>query len=289
MCRINLVELPQGGQNCLEVVEVEPGADLKVGDFPFPHPFVDGAGADGQPLGEFPLLDQGRGIGRSVHDDAPFAVSTHQFCLRKQIPPEAFPDAPLQFRWQPSFGRGDLEPRLRRFLVHDLPVVAEYHFRGVASLQRGPGDVPGLSHPIADERVSEGILTPSTGNLSFHGDVVESARRIGQFDDLAFGLAPWGQPRFEVLRERHQSAGCRLRLAAGDLDVAAVPLDVLPMEAANLGRPDACECADGHQRQNPRMADEKQALHLGGGENLDFRFRLFERLGQLGGGLPLGV
>jgi hypothetical protein len=47
---VHLVELTQSGQNRLEVVEVEPGADLEVRDFPSAHPFVDGAGTYGQPL-----------------------------------------------------------------------------------------------------------------------------------------------------------------------------------------------------------------------------------------------
>jgi len=46
--RVHLVELPQGGQNRLEVVKVESGADLEVRDFTQPDPFVDGAGADGE-------------------------------------------------------------------------------------------------------------------------------------------------------------------------------------------------------------------------------------------------
>ena len=54
-----MVELPQSGQNRLEVVEIEPGADLEVRDFPSVHPFVDGARTDGQPLGQFLLFDQG--------------------------------------------------------------------------------------------------------------------------------------------------------------------------------------------------------------------------------------
>lgn len=46
----------------LEVVEVEPWTDLEVRDFPHPHPFVDGARTDGQPLGQFLLFYQGGGI-----------------------------------------------------------------------------------------------------------------------------------------------------------------------------------------------------------------------------------
>jgi len=47
---VHLVELSQSGQNRLEVVEVEPGADLEVRYFPSADPFVDGARAYGQPL-----------------------------------------------------------------------------------------------------------------------------------------------------------------------------------------------------------------------------------------------
>lgn len=72
-----MVELSQSGQNRLEVVEVEPGADLEVRDFPSAHPFVDGARANGQPLGQFLLFDQGGIISWSIHGVAPFAVSTH--------------------------------------------------------------------------------------------------------------------------------------------------------------------------------------------------------------------
>lgn len=56
---VHLIELPQGGENSLEVVEVEARADLQVGDLPHANPVVDGAWADGEPLGEFLLLDQG--------------------------------------------------------------------------------------------------------------------------------------------------------------------------------------------------------------------------------------
>ena len=74
---VHLVELSQSGQNRPEVVEVKPGADLEVRDFPSAHPFVDGARTYGQPLGQFLLFDQGGIVGWSVHIVASFAVSTH--------------------------------------------------------------------------------------------------------------------------------------------------------------------------------------------------------------------
>lgn len=57
--RVHLVELFQGGEDGVELVEVKTRRDLDVGDHPFGHPAVDGAGADRQALGEILLLDQG--------------------------------------------------------------------------------------------------------------------------------------------------------------------------------------------------------------------------------------
>lgn len=74
---VHLVELSQSGQNRLKVVKIEPGADLEVRDFSSAHPFVDGARANGQPLGQFLLFDQGGIFGWSIHSVASFAVSTH--------------------------------------------------------------------------------------------------------------------------------------------------------------------------------------------------------------------
>ena len=65
---------------------------------------------------------------------------------RLRFPAE--PEPPVR-RW-PDLGWHEREPRLCRLAVHDLPVVAEDHFRGVTSLQRGPSGVAGLRHPIAD-------------------------------------------------------------------------------------------------------------------------------------------
>jgi len=58
---IHLVLLPQSSQHGIVVVEVEPWADVEIGDDTFPHPFIDGARADRKSLGEFFLFDQGAG------------------------------------------------------------------------------------------------------------------------------------------------------------------------------------------------------------------------------------
>lgn len=47
------------GDHVFEVVEVEPGSDLDVGDDPLGRPVVDGPGADREATGEFLLFDQG--------------------------------------------------------------------------------------------------------------------------------------------------------------------------------------------------------------------------------------
>ena len=46
LSRIHLVVLPDGRQHGLEVVEVEAGSDLNVGDHPLADPGVDAPGAD---------------------------------------------------------------------------------------------------------------------------------------------------------------------------------------------------------------------------------------------------
>lgn len=43
---VHLVVLPDGRQHSLEVVEVEAGCDLDVGDHPLANPGVDAPGAD---------------------------------------------------------------------------------------------------------------------------------------------------------------------------------------------------------------------------------------------------
>jgi hypothetical protein len=55
-------------------------------------------------------------------------------------------DRHFEFRRHPSLGRQDRPPRLRSLSVHNLPVAAEYLLRGVTSLQRGPGDIPGFRY-----------------------------------------------------------------------------------------------------------------------------------------------
>ena len=55
---IHLVMLPQGRQNLIVIVEVEPWADMQIRDFPLTDPLVDGAGADRETRGEFFLFDQ---------------------------------------------------------------------------------------------------------------------------------------------------------------------------------------------------------------------------------------
>ena len=47
------------GDHVLEVVEVEPGSYLDVGDDSLGRPVVDGPGADRKATGEFLFLDQG--------------------------------------------------------------------------------------------------------------------------------------------------------------------------------------------------------------------------------------
>jgi hypothetical protein len=99
--------------------------------------------------------------------------------------------------------------------------------------------------------VSEGILTPSAGNLGFHGSIAQSASVVGNGDNLPGLAAPGGEPSFQVFREENETTGCGLRFLASDLDVAAVPLDVLPIEAVDLSRPNACERPDGHEGEDP--------------------------------------
>ena len=71
LSRVHLVVLPDGRQHGLEVVEVEAGCDLDVGDHPLADPGVDAAGADRQALGKFLLLDEGGFDGAAV-DEVPF-------------------------------------------------------------------------------------------------------------------------------------------------------------------------------------------------------------------------
>ena len=98
--------------------------------------------------------------------------------------------------------------------------------------------------------MSEGILTPSAGNLGFHGSIAQSAGVVGDGDDLPGLAAPGGEPSFQVFREGDEPTGCCLRFLASDLDVAAVPLDVLPIEAVDFSRPNACERSDGHEGED---------------------------------------
>ena len=167
--------------------------------------------------------------------------------------------------------------------------MAKDHFRRVACLQSGPGHVTGLCHAIADERVSEGILTPSTGNLRFHGHVVQRARIVGDRHNWPSGLAPGGEPCLEVVGEDGKPSRSGLGFSAGDLDVTTIPLDVLPIEAVDFCRPDAREGTDGKEGQNAFVGGEQEAPHFIGGEDGDVRFLLLELLAQLGGGLPIGM
>ena len=202
---------------------------------------------------------------------------------------ESFAEARLEFRGQPSFGRHDREPGFGGFLVHDLPVVAEDDLRRIPGFQRGSGDVPGLCHPVADEGVSEGILTPSAGDLSFDGGVVHRSRWISHGDDRTGFQPPWGQPCLEILGQRGQPPGCRLRLLSGNLNVAAVPFDVFPIKPANLGGPDPSEGPDGEEREKPGIRCQENPLHLIRGVDGDCLVGHLEGFALLGGRFPVGV
>lgn len=89
--------LAQCSQHGIVVVEVEPWAEVEIGDGAFPDPLIDGACADRKSLGEFFLFDQGAtggcvsnlfdgvtAVDRGVvcckdgfHDDAWLELSTH--------------------------------------------------------------------------------------------------------------------------------------------------------------------------------------------------------------------
>ena len=83
--------------------------------------------------------------------------------------------------------------------------------------------------------------------------------------------------------------GCRLGLATGNLDVAAVPFDVLPMEPPDFSRSDSREGTDGEERKQAGMAGDEHLRHLIGRENGDLGFRGLERLGHVGNRVAVGV
>ena len=114
-----------------------------------------------------------------------------------------------------------------------------------------------------------------TGLIYPPGTRIDTAL-IADGDDRSGFLTPWREPRLEVVGEGQESPCRRLRLVAGDFDVTAIPLDVLPVEALNLGRPDSAESTDGNERQDPGVGGEQDSLHFIGRENLDLFLRLLE-------------
>ena len=84
-------------------------------------------------------------------------------------------------------------------------------------------------------------------------------------DDQAGLLPPGREPRLEIVRQRNEPPACRFRLAARDFDVAAIPLDVLPVEPVNLGGTDSGKRPDGQKRQVPSLGGQEHPAHLVGG------------------------
>ncbi len=140
-----------------------------------------------------------------------------------------------------SILRPNPKPLPRRLLGGQFPVVAEDDGGGIAGFE---GDLVSALHDgdaVGNERVAQDVPRPRDAQgLREGGDFAVLA--AGRNDSAA--AAQRSQPRCEIVADRDDAAGGRLRLTGPHFDDAAVEVHRGPVEPGDFGAPDPCEGAD---------------------------------------------
>ena len=161
---------------------------------------------------------------------------------------------------------------------HDFSVVLVEHLGGgVAELGGGGGGIGPGGEVIGGEGMAEGVLVPGVG-----GAVAGIGAGLAPASAAGGGGGPDGtgggdvsaagvvEPMAEGGLDGDEAAGCGFGSAGEDLDESAIDVDLIPMEALDLGLgAEACEGGDGNGGEDVGRGVVEEVEDFRRGEDVD--------------------